>query len=92
MKAGLLIAACFALAFDCFAGSAAAEEIPAANVKIPKDFQLELLYVVPRGAEGSWVTMCVDPKGRLIVGDQNGKLYRIAPPPMGSCMRLIACM
>jgi putative heme-binding domain-containing protein len=28
--------------------------------------------------------MCVDPKGRLIVSDQYGKLYRITTPPLGS--------
>ena len=27
--------------------------------------------------------MCVDPKGRLIVSDQYGKLYRVTPPPIG---------
>ena len=27
--------------------------------------------------QGSWVNMCVDPKGRLIVSDQYGPLYRI---------------
>jgi putative heme-binding domain-containing protein len=48
---------------------------------VPKDFKLELLYTVPGASEGSWVTMCVDSKGRLIVGDQNGKLYRVTLPP-----------
>ena len=27
--------------------------------------------------------MCVDPKGRLIVSDQYGELYRVTPPPLG---------
>lgn len=58
-------------------------EAGAGNLKFAKDFKLELLYTVPRQSEGSWVSMCVDPKGRLIVGDQNGKLYRVTPPPMG---------
>ncbi len=79
MKLALLFAACLALTELPAAG----EEIAAANLKVPKDFRLELLYTVPRGREGSWVTMCVDPKGRLIVGDQNGKLYRVTPPPIG---------
>ncbi len=60
-----------------------AAENPAGNVKVAKDFKLELLYTVPRDREGSWVAMCVDPKGRLIVSDQNGKLYRVALPPIG---------
>ena len=79
MKLALLFALCLVLAERPAAG----EEIPVANVRIPKDFQLELLYMVPRASEGSWVTMCVDPQGRLIVGDQNGKLYRYTPPPIG---------
>ena len=51
------------------------------QLTVPRDFKLELLYTVPAETEGSWVTMCVDPKGRLIVGDQNGKLYRVTLPP-----------
>jgi len=56
----------------------------AGNLKVAKDFKVELLYTVPKDTEGSWVAMCVDPKGRLIVSDQYGKLYRIVPPPIGS--------
>jgi hypothetical protein len=48
----------------------------ASNVGVAKGFKLELLYTVPRDSH-------VDPKGRLITGDQNGKLYRITPPPPG---------
>lgn len=60
--------------------------LPQANVaqsqlSVPRDFKLDLIYTVPANIEGSWVAMCVDPKGRLIVGDQNGKLYRIVLPP-----------
>ena len=42
-------------------------------------FAVELLYSVPKGAQGSWVNLCVDPKGRLIVSDQYGALYRVSP-------------
>jgi len=31
-------------------------------------------------SQGSWVSLTVDPKGRLITSDQYGKLYRITPP------------
>src|SRR5215831_12736872 len=58
--------------------------IATANLKVAKDFKAELLYNVPKDTEGSWVAMCVDNKGRLIVSDQYGKLYRIVPPPIGS--------
>jgi putative heme-binding domain-containing protein len=56
---------------------------PAESLKIVKGFKVELLYSVPKDKEGSWVNMCVDPKGRLIVSDQYGKLYRITPPAIG---------
>ena len=45
---------------------------PAERIKVAKDFKVELLYTVPRDTQGSWVNMCVDPKGRLIVSDQGG--------------------
>src|SRR4029077_912719 len=53
-------------------------------LKVKKDFKAELLYSVPKEVEGSWVNMCVDPKGRLIVSDQYGPLYRITPPATGA--------
>jgi putative heme-binding domain-containing protein len=56
---------------------------PAESLKIAKGFKAELLYSVPKDKEGSWVNMCVDPKGRLIVSDQYGPLYRITPPAVG---------
>ena len=55
---------------------------PIENLKIAKDFRVELLYSVPKDQEGSWVNMCVDPKGRLIVSDQYGGLYRVTPPAL----------
>src|SRR5207237_8003851 len=41
---------------------------PIDQIKVKKDFRVELLYSVPRN-QGSWVSMCVDPRGRLIVCD-----------------------
>ena len=38
---------------------------------------MELLYTVPRDDQGSWVSLTVDPKGRLITSDQDGKLFRV---------------
>lgn len=40
-------------------------------------FKVERLYSVPKATQGSWVSMCLDPRGRLIVCDQNGMLYRV---------------
>jgi putative heme-binding domain-containing protein len=55
---------------------------PIELIKVKKDFKVELLYSVPKATQGSWVSLCVDPRGRLIASDQNGKLYRITPPPL----------
>src|SRR4051812_27732107 len=56
---------------------------PATALKPAKDFKVELLYSVPAEKQGSWVSMCADPKGRLIVSDQYGGLFRVTPPPVG---------
>jgi putative heme-binding domain-containing protein len=56
---------------------------PAEKLKVAKGFKAELLYSVPKDKEGSWVNMCVDPRGRLIVSDQYGPLYRVTPPALG---------
>ncbi|WP_439620609.1 c-type cytochrome [Gemmata sp.] len=64
-----------------------AKEPPAtdpATMKVAKGFKVELLYSVPKNEQGSWVSMCTDPKGRLIVCDQYGGLYRVTPPPVGT--------
>jgi putative heme-binding domain-containing protein len=55
---------------------------PAESLKVLKGFKAELLYSVPKDTQGSWVNLCVDPKGRLIASDQYGALYRITPPPL----------
>jgi putative heme-binding domain-containing protein len=56
---------------------------PVERIKAKKDFRVELLYSVPRKQQGSWVSMTVDPRGRLITSDQSGKLYRVTPPEPG---------
>jgi putative heme-binding domain-containing protein len=56
---------------------------PVNRIKAAKDFQVELLYSVPGRDQGSWVALCSDPKGRIIVADQYGGLYRFAPPAPG---------
>jgi putative heme-binding domain-containing protein len=52
---------------------------PIDMLKVAKGFDVELLYSVPKDESGSWVNMCHDPKGRLIVSDQYGSLYRLTP-------------
>ncbi|MGY8768204.1 MAG: c-type cytochrome [Pirellulales bacterium] len=55
-----------------------------ATMNIKEGFKVELLYSVPKETQGSWVNLCVDPKGRLIVSDQYGKLYRVTPQAIGT--------
>jgi putative heme-binding domain-containing protein len=57
--------------------------IVADEVTLPPGFVAEKLYTVPKGDQGSWVAMTVDPEGRLITGDQYGGLYRVTLPPVG---------
>ncbi|MBU6385459.1 MAG: heme-binding protein, partial [Planctomycetes bacterium] len=56
---------------------------PAKAFRAPEGFDVELVYEVPSKEQGSWVAMCVDLKGRLIVSDQYGKLYRVTPGAPG---------
>ncbi|NCX99193.1 MAG: heme-binding protein, partial [Planctomycetia bacterium] len=50
---------------------------------VPPGFAVERLFVVPREELGSWVSLAVDGKGRLIAGDQGDKgLVRISPAPL----------
>ena len=53
------------------------------HMKIKEGFNVELIYTVPQDEQGSWVAMCVDDRGRLIVSDQYGGLYRVTVPPPG---------
>ncbi|MCA9034630.1 MAG: c-type cytochrome [Planctomycetaceae bacterium] len=56
---------------------------PIDRITAAKGFQVELLYSVPGEDQGSWVNLCTDNKGRLLVSDQFGGLYRITPPAAG---------
>lgn len=59
---------------------------PAKDIKVPKGFEVELLYSVPRDQQGSWVAMCQDDKHRFIVSDQYGSLYRFPSPAPGQAL------
>lgn len=52
-------------------------------IRLLPGFEVELLYSVPKHSQGSWVSLAVDPKGRIYAGDQYGGLYRLTPPPRG---------
>lgn len=60
---------------------------PIDRITVAKGFQAELLYSVPGLDQGSWVNLCTDNKGRLLVSDQFGGLYRITPPPPGETVK-----
>ncbi len=60
---------------------------PIERIKVPEGFKVELLYSVPGVEQGSWVNLCVDNKNRLLVSDQFGGLYRIAPPAPGQTVK-----
>jgi putative heme-binding domain-containing protein len=55
----------------------------AEEVHAPEGFKVELLHALDE-AEGSWVALCADNKGRLIASDAGGRLVRITPPPVGA--------
>lgn len=57
---------------------------PPPTLQIAAGFQADLLYTVPKADQGSWVSMTEDSRGRLIVCDQYGGLYRVSVPPAGS--------
>lgn len=72
--------------------AAAPLKVPTATTSdqliVKKDFNVELLYSVPQDQEGSWVSMCTDPRGRLIVCDQYGGLFRVTPPGINGASEL----
>jgi len=56
---------------------------PVSSFRTPPGFRVEKVYEVPIETQGSWVCMTMDLKGRLIVSDQYGKLYRVTPAATG---------
>ena len=60
---------------------------PVDRIKAAKGFKVELIYSVPSDKYGSWVNLCADEKGRLLVSDQFGGLYRVTPPAIGKKLK-----
>ncbi|MGI9474312.1 MAG: family 16 glycoside hydrolase, partial [Rubripirellula sp.] len=73
-------------AIDAVSVKAGNKATPVERIKTAKGFQVELLYSVPGETQGSWVNLCTDNKGRLLVSDQFGGLYRITPPAAGESL------
>ena len=51
--------------------------IDPADLNLLPGFKADLVYTVPKSSQGSWVSLALDDKQRLIAGDQNGGLFRI---------------
>ncbi|MFT5469376.1 MAG: putative heme-binding domain-containing protein [Verrucomicrobiales bacterium] len=59
-------------------GGGGGDPLDAERITVPDGFKVEMLYEVPKAEQGSWVSLTVDPKGRLLASDQGDKgLYRI---------------
>ena len=77
-----IILACFgvALAQDTKPGYVIDEDT---GITLPEGFDAEILYDIPK-SQGSWVAMAFDPKGRLIVSDQDSEgVFRVTLPTEG---------
>jgi putative heme-binding domain-containing protein len=77
----------WSLGISLHAQSVTDSATPIRNIKVADGFKVELLYSVPKPVQGSWVAMCHDDKGRLIVSDQFGGLYRFRPPAPGKMLK-----
>jgi putative heme-binding domain-containing protein len=54
------------------------------GITLLEGFDADLIYEVPK-EQGSWVAMAFDPKGRLIVSDQDSQgVFRVTLPPVGA--------
>ncbi len=55
------------------------------GLSVAKGFKVETVYSVPKVTQGSWVSMTIDDKGRLIASDQGDKgLFRVTVASDGS--------
>lgn len=73
----IVVGACF----SCHArDDAKLVKDPDTGISLREGFDAELLYDIPK-EQGSWVAMTFDPKGRLVVSDQDDKgVYRVTLP------------
>lgn len=65
------------LLLPCTVSAAGFGATPVEQFSVPEGFEVDLIYEVPGKTQGSWVSLTVDPKNRLIACDQYGGLYRI---------------
>ncbi len=79
----LFLSGCWSLLCATTYLSAQSAQSTTAEARLLPGFQLTQLYEVP-AEQGSWVSLTVDTKGRLIASDQYGKLYRTTLKADGS--------
>ncbi|TWU02209.1 family 16 glycoside hydrolase [Stieleria varia] len=59
-------------------GGARNRKTDVGSLRVAKGFKVETVYSVPQDTQGSWVSMTIDDKGRLIASDQGGRgLFRV---------------
>ena len=63
---------------------ASADDPKVDKLKLLPGFKADHLYSPSENNQGSWVSMTFDDKGRMIVSDQYGFLYRLTIPSLGS--------
>jgi putative heme-binding domain-containing protein len=57
----------------------------AEGLTLPDGFEADLLYTVPNGMQGSWVSLAKDDQGRLYTSDQGKRgIYRVTPAEIGN--------
>ena len=78
MKFQIILVVLFASTF----AQAQRSATPPERIRLADGFNIELLYSVPPEDQGSWVAMCQDDKGRLIVSDQYGGIFRFPIPKL----------
>ena len=83
-KCWFYLICCFAW-IDCCSVACGQPAGTVENFKLPHGFQAELIYRVPED-QGSWVAITTDPRGRLLVSDQFGKLYRLTSSENGQAV------
>ncbi|MDB6072140.1 MAG: heme-binding protein [Verrucomicrobiales bacterium] len=69
---------------NVFSRPAGGTLIDPADLNLLPGFKADLVYTVPKSAQGSWVSLTLDDKQRLIAGDQNGGLYRVTLDDKGA--------
>jgi putative heme-binding domain-containing protein len=81
----LLVTACVLMCVrqSCFAAPSAPSSDKIGEARASVGFRIELVYAPKLDSQGSWVSMTIDDRGRLLASDQYGGIYRIEPSPLG---------